>query len=114
MITTGRPISAREALDIGLVDEVVETSTDGDLLAGALSFARKLLADGKGKRRASEISNHADDISPSIFSNARDSVAKRSRGLESPLRAIDVVETTVTVPFDQGIASERLHRAQSA
>ena len=106
LITSGRPISASEALKIGLVDGLVETASDGDLLRGVLSFARQLLADGKGKRRTSEINDHAENISPSLFSTARETVAKQSRGLQSPLRAVDAVEAAVTLPFDRGIARE--------
>src|SRR5215467_10189180 len=36
MILSGEPIPAREALDAGLIDEIVE----GDLVAGAVTFAR--------------------------------------------------------------------------
>ncbi|MBT4521853.1 MAG: 3-hydroxyacyl-CoA dehydrogenase, partial [Halieaceae bacterium] len=40
MVTSGIPISAAEALETGLVDRVV----DGDLRAGALAFAREIVA----------------------------------------------------------------------
>ena len=41
MILSGEPIPALEALDAGLVDEIVE----GDLVAGAIAFARRIVAE---------------------------------------------------------------------
>src|SRR5712691_1985812 len=41
MILSGEPIPAEEALAAGLVDEIV----DGDLAAGAIAFARRIVAE---------------------------------------------------------------------
>src|SRR5882762_193647 len=49
MITTGKAIGAVEAAEIGVLDQVV----DGDLLAGALAFARRAIAHGRPLRRVS-------------------------------------------------------------
>jgi len=49
LLRTGRPLSAREALDIGLVDRGV----DGDLIECAAGFARDL-ADGRAKPHCME------------------------------------------------------------
>jgi 3-hydroxyacyl-CoA dehydrogenase len=106
MVTTGRPISATEAHEVGLVDSLVEATGDGNLLEGALSFARQLLAEGQGKRRVSKIDVQAENISESLFSSAREMAAKQSRGLQSPLRAVDAVEAAVNLSFDQGIIRE--------
>src|SRR5215469_16903251 len=43
MILSGEPITAREALDACLVDEIVE----GDLVAGAIAFARRAVAENR-------------------------------------------------------------------
>ena len=40
MILSGDPIPAKDALGAGLVDEIIE----GDLVSGAVAFARKVLA----------------------------------------------------------------------
>ena len=42
MMTSGEPIGAEEALECGLVDEIV-----GDLRAGAVAFARRVVAEGR-------------------------------------------------------------------
>src|ERR1700740_2203164 len=46
MIVTGDPIGAREALADGIVDEIV----DGDLTAGAITFARRVVAENRRLR----------------------------------------------------------------
>src|SRR5262249_8710719 len=43
MITSGNPIRAKEAQALGLVDQIV----DGDLVAGAVAFAEKVVAEGR-------------------------------------------------------------------
>ena len=44
MMTTGTPVSGDKAKQMGLVDDVVQ----GNLLEGAVAFAKKLVAEGKG------------------------------------------------------------------
>src|ERR1700733_445243 len=51
MIATGKPITADDALANGLIDEIVP----GDLKEGALTFIKKLLAEGKGVRRTRDM-----------------------------------------------------------
>ena len=46
MILSGDPIPAKDALAAGLVDEIIE----GDLVAGAVAFARKVLAEKRPLR----------------------------------------------------------------
>ncbi len=106
MVTSGRPISAAEAHAIGLVDQVIETSGEEDLLAGAVSFAEDLIAQGNGKRLASQQNERVQDVSAEVFDQARETARKQSRGLQSPLRAVDAIEAATSLPFDQGIARE--------
>ena len=44
IITSGKPVRAAEALELGLVDELAD---EADLRAGALAFARKVLTEGR-------------------------------------------------------------------
>src|SRR5689334_5650176 len=56
MMTTGNPISAEEALQLGLVDEVVQ----GDLLQAAVAYANKLVAEKKPLKRIRDMQAKAD------------------------------------------------------
>src|SRR5947209_15662206 len=55
MILSGDPIPAKGALAVGLVDEIVE----GDLVAGAVAFARRVLAE---KRPLTRVRDREDKL----------------------------------------------------
>jgi 3-hydroxyacyl-CoA dehydrogenase len=102
MITSGDPIGAEEALRLGLADELVS----GDLAAGAVAYAGRLTKEGKGARRVRDMTDKIR-AAPDLFDALRKDLIKRSRGNEAPLRCLEAVEASVTLPFDQGIAKER-------
>ena len=105
LITGGRPISADQAKALGAVDEVVED----DVLEAAIAYARKLVADGTKPRRVSEqtASIEAARQDKTLFKDYKAGLAKRQRGLEAPLAAVDCVEAAVTKDFADGIKVER-------
>jgi len=104
MCAFGDPIPAAKALAAGIVDKVVE----GDLLAGAVAFARELAASGKPPRKTRELKDKIADNAENAkaIATARDAVKKRSRGLLAPVRAIDAVEAALKLPFEEGLAKE--------
>jgi 3-hydroxyacyl-CoA dehydrogenase len=90
MCAFGEPISAKEALAAGIIDQIME----GDLLAGAKEFARKV----SGPRRTRDLPLTSADIS---------GVRRKLRGaLIAPLAALDAVEAAMTLPFAKGIQKE--------
>jgi 3-hydroxyacyl-CoA dehydrogenase len=100
MMTSGNPISAEEALQLGLVDEIVQ---NGDLLAAAVVYANKLVAERKPLRRIRDLQAKPDvDLK-----KVRDEVAKASRGYPAPLEIVTCVEAAVSKPFDEGRKVER-------
>jgi 3-hydroxyacyl-CoA dehydrogenase len=103
MCAGGSLIKAEEALKFGIVDRVIE----GDLLAGAVSFAREVA--GKPAPKTSERNEKlgTPGENAAIFAAARDAARKKQRGLMAPLAAIDAVEAATKLPFDQGCALER-------
>ncbi|MBI1943127.1 MAG: enoyl-CoA hydratase/isomerase family protein [Betaproteobacteria bacterium] len=103
MMTTGNPVPAEKALGLGLVDEIVQ----GDLLEGAISFARKLLEQKKGPRRIRDQSVKIDGDPKAFFDKARAEVGKASRGFPAPLEIVACVEAAATKPFDEGRREER-------
>jgi len=103
MCTTGNPIKAEEALKFGIVDRII----DGDLLTGALAFAREVAAKPapKTRERNEKLGNAADNAQ--IFSSARETVAKKQRGLLAPAAAIEAVEAATKLPFEEGCKTEQ-------
>src|SRR5204863_8708555 len=57
MMTTANPITSEEALQLGLVDEIVQ---NGDLLQAAVVYANKLLAERMPLRRIRELRAKGD------------------------------------------------------
>ena len=121
MCTEGKPMPAATALSLGIVDKIVDV-TGGDLLEGAVAFARSVAASGKTafpKTRARNEKLGALRDNELLFENARASVRKKQRGLKAPLAAIDAIEAATREPFESGCATEQkiftecLHSEQS-
>ncbi len=102
MCTTGKPIKAAEALSIGLLDKLVE----GDLLAGAVAFAREVSAKPAPKTRLRRDKLGTAEQNAPLFAAARETVRKKQRGLQAPLAAIDAIEATTKMPFEKGCEEE--------
>ncbi|MHA0037931.1 3-hydroxyacyl-CoA dehydrogenase NAD-binding domain-containing protein [Deinococcus sp. PESE-13] len=99
MMLSGNPIKAPAAQELGLVDEIV----DGDLLAGAVAFARAH-ADARPLPRVSERS--VEGGSPEVFAAAREGLKKTHRGQLSPSHIVDLAEMAATKPFQEGWDAE--------
>jgi 3-hydroxyacyl-CoA dehydrogenase len=104
MITTGNSIPAEKAQSLGLVDEVVK---GGDLLAAAIDYAKRLVAEKKPLRRIRDLKPSVPGDPGAFFKQAREEVAKASRGYPAPLEIVACVEAAVTRPFDEGRKVER-------
>jgi 3-hydroxyacyl-CoA dehydrogenase len=102
MCAEGKPVSAREAATLGLIDRLIE----GDLLAGAVSFVREVAGKPapKTRARAEKLGTAAENAT--IFAAARDAAGKKQRGLKAPLAAIDAVETATKLSFEEGCHAE--------
>ncbi|MGA2811134.1 MAG: 3-hydroxyacyl-CoA dehydrogenase NAD-binding domain-containing protein [Candidatus Acidiferrum sp.] len=103
MCTTGNPINAAEALKFGIIDKVI----DGDLLAGAVAFAREVAAKPapKTRERSEKLGNAAENAA--IFAVARETAAHKARGLKAPQAAIDAIEAASKLPFSEGCQEEQ-------
>ena len=105
MMTSGSPISARQALAGGLVDEVVE----GDLLSGAIAFAKKVVSENRPLVKIRDLNEKLEGAreNPAIFDDFRKSIARKTRGFKAPEAIIQSVQAAVHLPFDEAIRNER-------
>jgi 3-hydroxyacyl-CoA dehydrogenase len=103
MCVSGNPVKADEALKFGILDRIIE----GDLLAGAIAFAREVSGKPapKTRERNAKLGNAPDNAL--FFSSARDAAAKKQRGLLAPIAAIDAVEAATKMPFEEGCKAEQ-------
>jgi 3-hydroxyacyl-CoA dehydrogenase len=102
MCADGNPISAQEALKLGIVDKII----DGDLLQGAVAFAREVKGKPAPKTRERKDKLGTPETNAPIFAAAREAARKKARGVKAPLAAIDAVEAATRMPFEQGVAEE--------
>jgi 3-hydroxyacyl-CoA dehydrogenase len=95
----GDPVKAGEALKLGIVDQVIE----GDMLAGAVAFAREAASKPlvRTRDRNEKLAEAVD------FDALRKAAAKRSRNLMAAQKAIDAVEAATRMPFDDGLLHEQ-------
>lgn len=104
IMTSGNPVPAPLASQMGLVDEIIE---DGDLKSGALSYIRDLIDSGAPLKRVRDINIDPSSIEPGFFENYRKGLARKARGQIAPDRIVSCVEAAVLMPMDKGLARER-------
>ena len=105
LCVSGRLIRASEARDLGLLDRIIE----GDLLAGAVAFAREAATRGgphpKTRERSDKLGS-AQTNAP-IFAAGKEQARKTRRNMTAPLRAVEAIEAAATLPFEEGCRKER-------
>jgi 3-hydroxyacyl-CoA dehydrogenase len=119
MVTSGMHVPAKEALAIGLIDEL---APEDGLRAGAIAFARKVVAEGRPLRKVRDLNDKVEAArgKPELFAEFRRANARKFRGFNAPEANIRCIEAAVDLPFDEGLAFERklfealMHGEQSA
>jgi len=103
MCAFGEPIDAKSALAAGILDKVIE----GDLLSGAVEFAREIAGKpaSKTRERDEKLSDAAKNAT--VFNVARDHSKRTKRGQTAPLAAIDAVEAATKLNFADGCDREQ-------
>jgi 3-hydroxyacyl-CoA dehydrogenase len=103
IIVSGDPVLAAQAAKAGVIDKIIE----GDLLEGALDYARGLAARNAPLRKVRDLKVDTGKIPSGFFDEARKRVAKDKKNLFAPQRIVDALEAAATVAFDKGMARER-------
>jgi 3-hydroxyacyl-CoA dehydrogenase len=106
MVTSGQHVPGKACLEMGLVDELVP---EGQLRAGAIAFAKKVVAENRPlkKVRDSNAKVEAARGHPEIFAAFRKENARKFRGFLAPEYNIRCIEAAVNEPFDDGLKTER-------
>ena len=102
MATSGTPVAADAALEMGLLDGIVP---EGQLLGAAVAFARERVATGQPLTRIRD--REVKDASPELFEAFRKTNARKFRGFEAPEAIIRCIEAAARLPFDEGMTLER-------
>ncbi|WP_104493031.1 3-hydroxyacyl-CoA dehydrogenase NAD-binding domain-containing protein [Paracoccus denitrificans] len=100
LVTSGRPMRAAKAAEAGLVDAVIQ----GDLLEGAVTFARQALT-----RPLPEPALSRPVAAPDaeFWAEQEKAVAKVAKGAAAPLRALACLRKAAEAGFAEAMAFER-------
>ncbi len=101
-IVTGDPISAHDAHELGIVDEVVT----GDVVEEAVAFARAV-ADRRPLNRLSQDDRRVRDVDMEAFEAEATRLLSRNRKLRAPQACVEVVRASMSKSFADGMALER-------
>lgn len=103
LMLSGKPIPARKAFNLGLVDQIA----DKDVAAAAMAMAAQVIADGSKTRPTRARAEGLQD--PVGYANAI--AARREKMKNNPqpsvVEIINCVEAAQILPFEAGIAKER-------
>ena len=102
MVTSGAPIGAQEAYDIGLVDRLIE----GDLLQHAVAYATEV-AQVRPLPLASAKQDKVDGTDPAVFDEFVKANARTFKGFEAPMKNLEAVRAATLKPYAEGVLDER-------
>ena len=101
-ILSAKPVSAPQAKELGFLDEAIE----GDLKTGAIRYARRLLADGKGARRTGEMSVDPATATEEVFVKATEQARKLYPNRTAALVAVTAVRKAAQSSLAEGLEFE--------
>ncbi|MBC7957080.1 MAG: enoyl-CoA hydratase/isomerase family protein, partial [Cytophagales bacterium] len=102
IIVSGAPTPAKKFEGTPLIDAIIE----GDLLAGALAFAEKAVADKLPLKRVRDLKVKAPGAD-AFLQFARNTVGAAAKNFPAPLKCVEAVAASVSKPFDEGLKTER-------
>ncbi len=105
MIVSGQIIKAPTALELGLLDRLI----NGDLLQGAVAFAQEI----SPTRPLPKTSQRKLEPDPAGLAAARDLARKARRNQTAPPMALEALEAAATLSFPEGLKKERELSAKS-
>lgn len=109
-LTSGKPVDAKNALELGLIDAV----TDSDVCEAAVAFARAKLTENAAlpsyDSRTEKLAEGTDDLFDTFVRGQE----RAWRGLFSPLKIVECVKGACTSSLDEMLLAERDAFAQCA
>jgi 3-hydroxyacyl-CoA dehydrogenase len=109
MMLKGAPLSAKEALEAGLVDKVA----DGDPIEVGLAYAKELIAQGAKPRRTSERKADATGFSEADIAAALKANEKALKNRTTQHDLVKAIKAAVELPFAEGVKLEEKLSAHS-
>ncbi len=106
MVTSGQHVPAKACLAMGLIDEIIP---EGELRAGALAFARRVIDEHRPLKKVRDLDEKIAEArgKPEIFAKFRAANARKFRAALAPEYNIRCIEAAVSEPFEEGLKTER-------
>ena len=107
IITSGKPIGAKKALGLGLVDKLAE---EGKLREDAIAYCEELIAEN-ATAPLSRVRDLQDKVEasrgkPEIYADFLKKNARAFRGFKAPFNIVKAIEAAAELEFDAGIKRE--------
>ena len=102
MISVGAPIAVQEALQAGLVDQVLESELEN----AATTWAREMVARNMPTRPTGAMPV-AEPKQADFFQRHEQEIARKTRGQIAPAHIAKLVQLAITAPLEEGQQRER-------
>ncbi|XP_070770894.1 peroxisomal bifunctional enzyme [Enoplosus armatus] len=102
LITTGRHVTAAEALQLGIVDQVTDHST----VDAAVKFALSVEGQSLDARRISTYPCPRTSDLDALFERVMQKVRQSAHGAIAPVACVQAVQAAATLPYTQGMERE--------
>ena len=111
LVLGARPIDATRALELGILDAIVE----GDLRAAAIGYARELIASGKPARPTGAMRVDPSSATPEIIARFTEQAKKQYPNRTAALTAIEAISSAATLALQRGLEyeTELVNRAKA-
>ena len=102
MITSGTPISAKDAFDCGILEQVFEDA----LIENSISFIKNKLSQDNHPI-TSKLTEKISGIKEEVFDTFSNAIKKKYRGRKSPFCAVEAIKASTSLSFSEGLEKER-------
>ena len=104
MCAVGNPIGAQEALEGGLIDEIVD-----DVFEGGVAFAEKVIAEQRPLKKIRDLEEKVNEARANrqLFDDFRRRIGRRTRGFDAPEANVRAIEAGLDMSFDDALNYER-------
>lgn len=107
IITTGKPVGAKKAHDLGLVDRLAE---EGKLLEQAMAYCEELIAENAAAPlwRVRDLQDKVELSrgKPEIYADFLKKNARAFRGFKAPFNIVKTIEAAAELSFEDGMKRE--------
>lgn len=106
IITSGEPVPAARALDLGMIDAIAK---EGELRADAIAFARSIVSDNNPLQLVRDRQEKVESYrgKTEIYDEFLKANAKAFRCLQAPVNIVKAIQAAADLPFAEGLKCER-------